>query len=194
LQELLIKRFTESAELKRAFAQKNCEKIIEVVNITVASLKAGNKIMLFGNGGSATDAQHLAAEFVNRLQKRKRERPPLAALALTTDTAILTSISNDSDFSNIFSRQIRALGKAGDMAWAMSTSGNSPNVIKAVKIAQEMGITTVGLTGKGGGEMGTLVDHHLNVESNDVPRVQEVHITLGHVICELVEQELLLQD
>jgi D-sedoheptulose 7-phosphate isomerase len=193
LKDKVIQRFKESADLKTAFAKKNCDKIIEVVHLITGSLKSGNKIMLFGNGGSAADAQHIAAEFINRLRKSKRDRPPLAALALTTDTSILTSISNDSDFSNIFSRQIRALGKKGDIAWGISTSGNSPNLIKAIKVAQEMGIKTLGLTGKGGGEMGTLVDYHLNVESNDVLRIQEVHITLSHIICELIEQEL-LQD
>lgn len=193
MKDQVIQRFKESADLKTAFAKKNCDKIIEVVHLITGSLKSGNKIMLFGNGGSAADAQHIAAEFINRLRKSKRDRPPLAALALTTDTSILTSISNDSDFSNIFSRQIRALGKKGDIAWGISTSGNSPNLIKAIKVAQEMGIKTLGLTGKGGGEMGTLVDYHLNVESNDVLRIQEVHITLSHIICELVEQEL-LQD
>ncbi|MCK5254692.1 MAG: SIS domain-containing protein [Deltaproteobacteria bacterium] len=193
MQDLIIERFKESADLKTAFAKKNCDKIIEVVHLITGSLKSGNKIMLFGNGGSAADAQHIAAEFINRLRKSKRDRPPLAALALTTDTSILTSISNDSDFSNIFSRQIRALGKKGDIAWGISTSGNSPNLIKAIKVAQEMGMKTLGLTGKGGGEMGTLVDYHLNAESNDVLRIQEVHITLSHIICELIEQEL-LQD
>ena len=194
MQDLIIKRFKESADLKTAFAQKNCEKIIEVVHLISESLKSGNKIMLFGNGGSAADAQHIAAEFVNRLQKSKRDRPPIAALALTTDTSILTSISNDSDFSNVFSRQIRALGKEGDIAWGISTSGNSPNMIKAIKNAHDIGLKTLGLTGKGGGEMGTLVDYHLNVESNDIPRIQEVQITLSHIICELVVQELLFQD
>lgn len=194
MQDLIIERFKESADLKTAFARKNCEKIIEVVHLISESLKSGNKIMLFGNGGSAADAQHIAAEFVNRLQKSKRDRPPLAALALTTDTSILSSISNDSDFSNVFSRQIRALGKKGDIAWGISTSGNSPNMLKAIKIAHDMGIKTLGLTGKGGGEMGTLVNYHLNVESNDTPRIQEVQITLSHIICELVEQELLFQD
>lgn len=194
MQDLIIERFKESADLKTAFARKNCEKIIEVVHLISESLKSGNKIMLFGNGGSAADAQHIAAEFVNRLQKSKRDRPPLAALALTTDTSILSSISNDSDFSNVFSRQIRALGKKGDIAWGISTSGNSPNMIKAIKVAHDMGIKTLGLTGKGGGEMGTLVDYQLNVESNDIPRIQEVQITLSHIICELVEQELLFQD
>ena len=193
MKDKVIQRFKESADLKTAFAKKNCDKIIEVVHLITGSLNSGNKIMLFGNGGSAADAQHIAAEFINRLRKSKRDRPPLSALALTTDTSILTSISNDSDFSNIFSRQIRALGKKGDIAWGISTSGNSPNLIKAIKVAQEMGIKTLGLTGKGGGEMGTLVDYHLNVESSDVLRIQEVHITLSHIICELVEQEL-LQD
>jgi D-sedoheptulose 7-phosphate isomerase len=194
LKDLIIKRFKESADLKTAFAKKNCDKIIEAVNLIAESLKSGNKVLLLGNGGSAADAQHIAAEFVNRLQKSKRDRPPLAALALTTDTSVLTSIGNDSDFSNIFSRQIRALGKKGDIAWAISTSGHSPNMIKAIKTAHEMELKTLGFTGKGGGEMGTLVDYHLNVESNDVTRVQEVHITLAHIICELTEQELLFQD
>ena len=194
MQELIIRKFKESADLKTAFAQKNCKKIVEAAHLISESLRSGNKVMIFGNGGSAADAQHIAAEFVNRLQKTKRDRPPLAALALTTDTSTLTSISNDSDFSNIFSRQIRALGKKGDIAWGISTSGNSPNMIKAIKVAHDMEIKTLGLTGKGGGEMGTLVDYHLNVESNDIPRIQEVQITLSHIICELVEQKLLFQD
>ncbi len=146
--------------------------------------------MLFGNGGSAADAQHIAAEFVNRLRKTRKERPPLAALALTTDSSVLTSISNDSGFSNIFSRQIEALGKKGDLAWGISTSGNSTNLIEAIKTARDMGITTMGFTGGGGGMMGTLVDHHFTVESSDTTRIQEVQITLAHVICELIEEEL----
>ena len=194
MQELIIRKFKESADLKTAFAQKNCKRIVEAAHLISESLRSGNKVMIFGNGGSAADAQHIAAEFVNRLQKTKRDRPPLAALALTTDTSTLTSISNDSDFSNIFSRQIRALGKKGDIAWGISTSGNSPNMIKAIKVSHDMEIKTLGLTGKGGGEMGTLVDYHLNVESNDIPRIQEVQITLSHIICELVEQKLLFQD
>jgi D-sedoheptulose 7-phosphate isomerase len=190
LNDLIIERFKESADLQTAFAEKNSEKIIQAVHLMAAALKSGNKIMLFGNGGSAADAQHIAAEFVNRLHKTKRERPPLAALALTTDTSVLTSISNDRDFSHIFSRQIRALGKKGDIAWGISTSGNSPNMIAAIKTARNMELPTLGCTGKGGGEMGTLVDYHLTVDSSDVTRIQEVHITLAHIICELVEQEL----
>jgi D-sedoheptulose 7-phosphate isomerase len=191
MHDSIIKRFKESADLKISFAQKNSAKIVEVVHLLIDALQSGNKIMLFGNGGSAADAQHLAAEFVNRLHQRSSERPPLAALALTTDTSTLTSISNDRDFSEVFSRQIRALGKRGDIAWGISTSGNSPNMIKAIEAAQEMGIKTLGLTGKDGGEMGRLVDYHLHVESANVPCIQEVHITVGHIICELVEQQFL---
>lgn len=190
MQDFIINRFKESAELKEAFARKNSQKIVEVVHILLESLKSGNKIMTFGNGGSAADAQHIAAEFVNRLKKTKRERPPLAALALTTDTSVLTSIANDTDFSHIFSRQIRALGKKGDIAWGISTSGNSPNMLSAIKTARDMEITTLGFTGKGGGEMGTLVDYHLTVEAHDTTLIQEVHITLSHIICELIEQQL----
>ena len=190
LNNLIIERFKESVNLQTAFAEKNSEQIIQAVRLLATALKAGNKIMLFGNGGSAADAQHIAAEFVNRLYKTERERPPLAAIALTTDTSVLTSIGNDRDFSHVFSRQIRALGKKGDIAWGISTSGNSPNMIAAIKTARSMEVTTLGCTGKGGGEMGTLVDYHLTVESHDVTRIQEVHITLAHIICELVEREL----
>jgi D-sedoheptulose 7-phosphate isomerase len=190
MQDIIIGKFKESAALKTAFASKNCSKIEAVVHLCAQILKRGNKIMLLGNGGSAADAQHIAAEFVNRLRKTRKERPPLAALALTTDSSVLTSISNDSDFSNIFSRQIEALGKKGDLAWGISTSGNSTNLIEAVKTARDMGITTIGFTGGGGGMMGTLVDHHFTVESSDTTRIQEVQITLAHVICELIEEEL----
>jgi len=190
MQDIIIGKFKASAALKTAFASKNCSKIEAVVHLCAQILKCGNKIMLFGNGGSAADAQHIAAEFVNRLRKTRKGRPPLAALALTTDSSVLTSISNDSDFSNIFSRQIEALGKKGDLAWGISTSGNSTNLIEAVKTARDMGITTIGFTGGGGGMMGTLVDHHFTVESSDTTRIQEVQITLAHVICELIEEEL----
>lgn len=173
------------------FARKNWAKVKSVIHVCTGCLRAGNKIMIFGNGGSAADAQHIAAEFVNRLQKKWHARPALAALALTTDTSVLTSIGNDRDFSQIFSRQIEALGKHGDIAWAISTSGNSPNLIQAIRTARGMGITTIGMTGSGGGEMGSLVDHHLTVESYDTTRIQEVHITLAHIMCELIEEELL---
>jgi D-sedoheptulose 7-phosphate isomerase len=190
MRDVVISKFKASAALKTDFASKNWEQVAAVVRRCARTLQSGNKIMLFGNGGSAADAQHIAAEFVNRLHKTRRARPPLAAIALTTDTSILTSISNDSDFSFIFSRQIQALGKPGDIAWGFSTSGNSPNLINAVTAAREMGIATLGFTGGGGGALGPLLDHHFTVESEEVTRIQEVHITLAHVICELIEEEL----
>ncbi|HLE17431.1 MAG TPA: D-sedoheptulose 7-phosphate isomerase, partial [Syntrophales bacterium] len=151
------------------------------------ALKRRNKILIFGNGGSAADAQHLAAEFVNRFMI---ERPPLAAMALSTDTSVITSIGNDYDFSEIFSKQIRALGQEGDVAWGISTSGNSPNVVKALETANKMKLVTIGLTGKDGGAIAGTVDYWLNVSSNSTPRIQEVHITVGHVICEMVDFKL----
>lgn len=194
MQNTIIQKFEASAALKTDFARKNWSRIGDVVHLCSRTLQSGNKIMLFGNGGSAADAQHIAAEFVNRLHKTHTERKPLAALALTTDTSVLTSISNDIDFSHIFSRQIQALGKTGDLAWGISTSGNSPNLIKAFTTARDMGITTIGFTGCGGGKIVTLADYHLTVESDDATRIQEVHITLAHVICELVEEELLVHN
>ena len=143
--------------------------------------------MLCGNGGSAADAQHIAAEFVNRFQI---ERSPLPALALTTDTSIITSISNDNSFDDIYSRQIEALGAEGDVLFAMSTSGRSRNILSALSTAKDRGIYIVGLMGAGGGEMLPLVDLALVVESNQTPRIQEAHILAGHIICELVERML----
>ncbi len=153
----------------------------------VQALEAGNKILLFGNGGSAADAQHIAAEFVNRISM---DRPPLPALSLVTDASILTSISNDYSFSEVFAKQIKALGKAGDIAVGISTSGNSPNVVRAFEVAREIKLTTVALTGIDGGKMAELADYALMVSSDKTPRIQEVHITIGHVICEMVERLL----
>jgi D-sedoheptulose 7-phosphate isomerase len=162
-------------------------KIVKVVEVLTEVLNAGNKILLFGNGGSAADAQHLAAEFVNRFII---ERPPLPAIALTTDTSIITSIGNDYGFEDIFSKQIRAIGQPGDVAWGITTSGVSPNVIKALETAQKMELITIGLTGKDGGEIAKIADYVLNVSSNSTPRIQEVHITVGHVICEMLDYRL----
>jgi D-sedoheptulose 7-phosphate isomerase len=187
MEDYIVKLFKESSNLKDSFVGENLEGIVSVIEAITAALKAGNKILLFGNGGSAADAQHLAAEFVNRFII---ERPPLPAIALSTDTSIITSIGNDYDFSGIFSKQIRAIGQAGDVAWGISTSGSSPNVIKALELAKKMGMITIGLTGKDGGQMMKIVDHSLNVSSTSTPRIQEVHITVGHVICEMVDFKL----
>jgi D-sedoheptulose 7-phosphate isomerase len=144
----------------------------------------GGKLMLCGNGGSAADAQHIAAEFVNRFQ---REREPLPALALSTDTSVLTSVSNDYGYEQVFSKQIKALGKKGDILLAISTSGSSANIIFAIHAAKEKQMYTVGFTGGGGGQMLPIADLCFLVESYSTPRIQEVHIFAGHIVCELVE-------
>jgi D-sedoheptulose 7-phosphate isomerase len=190
MEDHIVRSFKESSQVKEVFVNENLLKIVAVVEALTAALKRGNKIMIFGNGGSAADAQHLAAEFVNRFLI---ERPPLSAMALSTDTSIITAIGNDYDFSEIFSKQIRALGQEGDVAWGISTSGNSPNVIKGLETARKMGLVTIGLTGKDGGAIARIVDHSLKVSSNNTPRIQETHITVGHVICEMVDYKLFQQ-
>lgn len=182
--------FHESAEVKAAFLSQHAATLEAVIRETVRVLHSGQKLLFFGNGGSAADAQHLAAEFVNRFAF---ERPALPALALTTDTSILTSVGNDRGYDAVFARQIEALGCAGDMAFALSTSGASPNVLLGVEVARAKGLVTVGLTGGGGGKLSSLVDYVLSVPSRSTPRIQEVHITVGHTICALVE-ELLFPD
>ncbi len=187
MEDHIVKIFKESSNLTDVFVAENLDGIVSVIEAITAALKAGNKILLFGNGGSAADAQHLAAEFVNRFVI---ERPPLPAIALSTDTSVITSIANDYDFSEIFSKQIRAIGQTGDVAWGISTSGASPNIIKAIEAAKKIGMITVGMTGKDGGDIAKMVDYSLNVSSNSTPRVQEVHITVGHVICEMIDYKL----
>lgn len=182
----IIKEFLESAEVKRIFAEQSAEKIAEVAALLIAVLKQGRKILFFGNGGSATDASHLAAELVNRFAKDRRA---LAAIALTTDQSVITSIGNDSDFSEIFARQIEALGQKGDAAVAISTSGKSANVLKGVEAARSIGMITIGFTGGDGGPLAKRVDHAFIVPSKVTARIQETHITLGHVICGLVEED-----
>ena len=146
--------------------------------------REGHTVLLFGNGGSAADAQHLAAEFVNRFQV---ERPPLAAIALTTDTSILTAVGNDYDFQEVFVKQIQALGKKGDVAWGISTSGTPANVVKGLEIAKKQGLQTLALTGRDGGIMARMADICLIVPSYETPRIQEVHIAIGHILCDLVD-------
>jgi D-sedoheptulose 7-phosphate isomerase len=187
MEDYIIKIFRESGQVKEAFVNENLNRIVAVVEAVTTALKAGNKILLFGNGGSAADAQHLAAEFVNRFVI---ERPPLPAIALTTDTSIITSIGNDYVFADIFSKQIRAIGQKGDIAWGMSTSGTSMNVVKGLEAAKKIGMVTIGLTGRDGGDVAKIADYALNVSSTSTPRIQEVHITVGHVICEMVDFKL----
>jgi len=177
----------DSLELKKAFFSRNEALIAEVALEIASALARGNKVLLFGNGGSAADAQHMAAEWVGRFQ---RERQPYPAIALTANTSVLTAIGNDYGFDQVFARQIRALGRKGDFAVAISTSGNSPNVLAAADAALETGLVTVGLTGRDGGALGAKVRYHLNVPHTHPARIQEVHIMIGHMLCELAEADL----
>ncbi|OPL12821.1 MAG: phosphoheptose isomerase [delta proteobacterium MLS_D] len=187
IEDIIIRSFRESIHQKEVFINENLPRLVKVVTVLTEVLKRGNKVLLFGNGGSAADAQHIAAEFVNRFMI---ERPPLPAIALTTDTSVLTSVANDYDFSEVFAKQIRALGHAGDVAWGITTSGTSSNVVKAFEVARRMDMICVGFTGKDGGVVAGMVDHSLNVSTASVPRVQEVHMTAAHVICEMVDYKL----
>ena len=165
--------------------------IAKVTEILVASLQQGNKVILFGNGGSAADAQHIAAELVGRFAF---DRPALPALALSVNSSCVTAIGNDYGFDHVFSRQIEALAKAGDVAVGISTSGNSPNVAKAVLTARQMGLRTVGLTGASGGTLAKSAEFCICVPSNDTARIQECHILIGHILSELVEKEIFPEE
>lgn len=184
----VIKAFEESAEVKRRFADTHADRIVQVAGLITRALREGHTLLLFGNGGSATDASHIAAEFVGRYH---RDRAPFPALALGADQAALTCIANDYAYDEVFARQVRAHGRTGDVVIAISTSGNSPNVLKGVEAARALGLITVGWTGASGGKLAALVDHCFLVPSTVTARIQESHITLGHVLCELVEEGLL---
>ena len=177
----------ESAELKIKCAEALAEPIAKAAQMLVDCFKQGGKVMLCGNGGSAADSQHIAAEFVNRYTK---DRPALASIALTTDTSNLTCIPNDSSFDAVFSRQVEALGKKGDVLIGITTSGNSPNVLRAFEAAKRLGIKTIGLLGKDGGPAAKACDHAIIVPHNTTSRIQEMHIAVGHILCGCVDAEL----
>jgi len=169
------------------FFKSGIETVERTAAAFVAALRDGRTLLFFGNGGSAADAQHLAAEFVNRFAV---DRPGLSALALTTDTSVLTSIGNDQEFARIFARQIEALGRRGDVAVGLSTSGRSPNVLEGLRAARERGLVTVGFTGETGGAMDDLCVHLIRVPSRITARIQEIHILVGHILCQLVDEAL----
>lgn len=187
MEEVFRKASADSARISAYFYEKNRGVLVAVVNRLVDTFRKGRKLMLFGNGGSAADAQHLAAEFVNRF---RYDRQALPALALTTDTSVLTCIANDSSFDRVFARQVEALGAAEDMVFALSTSGNSPNILEGVAASRRRGIATVCFTGAAGERLSQECDYALVVPSADTPRIQECHILAGHVIAELVEREM----
>lgn len=176
-----------SIDVKKKVIEKNVAVIADIAETISRCLKNGNKLLLFGNGGSAADSQHIAAEFVSRY---KMERRALPAIALTVDTSILTAMGNDYHYGQVFSRQVEALGRKGDVAIGISTSGNSPNVLKALEEAKRLGLKTVGFTGESGGKMKDMTDFCLQVPSNITARIQEAHITVFHFICGWVEKEL----
>ena len=180
--------FADSIAAKRVFLRENAATLVTVADLVAATFAGGGKLLLFGNGGSAADAQHIAAEFVNRFVI---ERPPLPAIALTTDTSAITSIANDYSYTDVFAKQVRALGRKGDVAIAISTSGTSPSIVRAVDVCKRLRIHTIGLTGRDGGKLRARVDHLLNVSaSRETARIQETHILAAHVLCQLVDEKL----
>lgn len=185
--DLITAAFEATATLHREWAVSHAAELERAASVMGAAFAAGGQVLAFGNGGSATDAQHLAGELVGRFLK---ERRALAAVALTADSAILTCLGNDYGFDTVFSRQVEALGRPGDIAFGITTSGASKNVTRALVVAKARGMTTIALTGKDGGETGRVADVHLNVPSASTPRVQEVHRTILHVLCELIEKDL----
>jgi len=191
LEQRIQQQFFDSADLKYAAAEILSRPIAEAVSAVVGCITAGGKVLACGNGGSASDAQHFAAEFIGRFE---RERPGLAAIALTTDSSILTAIGNDYDFNAIFSKQVQALGQPGDVLLAITTSGNSANVLAAVEAAHAKEMTVIALTGRGGGKLGNLLtetDVHICVPHERTARIQEVHILALHCLCDAVDLQLL---
>ena len=187
MRSIIKREFSEHLKVSKK-TMESIDKQIEIAaKICIDSLKNGNKILIFGNGGSAADAQHIAAELVGRY---KTERKGLSAIALTTDTSAITSIANDYGYLHVFDRQVEALANKGDVLIGISTGGGSANVISALKLANDLGCKTIGLSGKGGGEFNSLCDVNIIVPSEDTPRIQEMHIVIGHTICHLIEQSI----
>ena len=187
MREKISKDIQDSIAVKQTVLKDLVPQIEKASVAIIDCLKKGNKVLFFGNGGSAADAQHLAAEIVGRYEKERKGYP---SIALTTDTSILTAVGNDYGFDTIFTRQIEALGKPGDVAYAISTSGNSKNVLLAVKKAKSLGLVTIGITGKSGGELAKSVDISINVSDPKTARIQESHLMIGHIICERVDEAL----
>lgn len=193
MEQQIIELLNESINLKQKFVKdkQQINTISKVVSEIISCYRRGNKLIIFGNGGSAADAQHMVAELVGRY---KKERKALNAISLTTNTSTITALGNDYGYEIVFSRQLEACATKGDVVVGISTSGKSPNVIKAIEVAKQLGCVTVGLTGGDGGKLKTLVDYCICIPSNDTPRIQELHITVIHIICDLVEREIFKND
>ncbi|MPM35927.1 Phosphoheptose isomerase [bioreactor metagenome] len=189
MKDFIKKQIIESIEPKKVILENDVyiNKIVDISNILIKAFKEGNKVLICGNGGSAADAQHIVGEFVSKF---RIDRASLPAIALNTNTSIMTSIGNDYEYNFMFERQVEGLGKSGDVLIGISTSGNSKNITRAFTKAKSMGITTVGLLGREGGENKEYADISFIVPSNDTPRIQESHIMIGHIICDIVEKTL----
>ena len=187
MKETVIRELEESASIKQTLAENLVDNIVDAARIIIHAYRAGKKLLLIGNGGSAADAQHIATEFVGRLTMERKAMP---AIALTTDTSLMTALTNDYGFDTIFRRQVEALSEPGDVLLAITTSGTSPNVIEGVKTARDLGVTVIGLTGRNGGVLKDMADLSIIVPSDNTQRIQEAHITIGHIICYLAEKEL----
>jgi len=191
MREDIVKRIEENISAKKSILNDAhlIDTIERAATVVVNAIKNGNKIIFCGNGGSAADSQHLAAELIGKFYFNRRSLP---AVSLTVNTSIITAIGNDFGFDKIFARQLEGIGKAGDVLIGLSTSGNSENVVEAFRLAKELGISTIAFTGEGGGILRNLADILINVPSSDTPRIQEAHIMVGHIICELVEKEFVV--
>lgn len=187
MNQKILKAFQESIKVKERFIEENIDTVMEVSRLIASAFSEGRKLILFGNGGSATDASHISAEFMGRF---KRERPGLPAISLNTDMALITALSNDYGYSEVFSRQLKTIAEEGDVVIAISTSGDSPNVLKAVDVARRKKLKTIAFTGAKGEKLASKVDYAFLVPSDKTPRIQETHITLGHVLCQMVEEIL----
>lgn len=191
MEQFIIEQLEESIEVKRLVRESLVSKIAQAAGLIIEAYRKGGKLLLFGNGGSAADAQHIAAELIGRFE---RERRPLPAIALPADTSSVTAIANDYGYEFTFARQVEALAQEGDVVIGISTSGDSPNVLEAVKAAQEKGIKTIGLSGRGGGKLRELAELCITVPSDSIPRIQETHITIGHIVCSLIDREMFGDD
>ena len=192
-QSLAVARIRDSTTLMQSLSQSPAYlgAVVKVAEAMTKCLRSGNKILFFGNGGSAADAQHLAAELSGRFLK---ERKSLSGWALTTNSSVLTAIGNDYSFDDVFARQVQGIGNPDDVAFAITTSGNSPNVLRAVDVARDMKLVTVGLTGRTGGKLRSVADHCICIPTDHTPRIQEAHILTGHILCELIEETLFQQN
>ena len=191
MKSIILDEFKSHIEVSKNTMDSLSNLIESAANICINCIKNGNKTLLIGNGGSAADAQHIAAEIIGRY---KLDRKSLPAIALTTDTSVITSISNDFGYLNVFKRQIEALANKGDVLSAISTGGSSSNIINAIELAKELGCQSIGLSGKDGGAFNDLCDVNLKVVSDDTPRIQEMHILIGHTICQLIDNAFIFTD